>query len=405
MSNIVYSFKSGKKQGTTVAFLTLNYFNNAITEGHRILSKRIIDTVQDMHLNTYIFSLEMIQYTSQQENLSYNQLLPNYWDWAFSTFKIFKKLKTCDANIIHVLSYNKPFPALLNKLSSIRSRRYKIIAHLYYSPDAFRNLSYKLTELLLKARFFDAIITTSNSLKEFLIEKLGLSDKMVFHLPPIVPREFFDFDYQLSRNLMTETRKIFGFNKNHFVVSYIGHLIPQRGIFELLKAFKEASRSNNNLKLVISYPNIFFRDLSLDYLTILQMLIKKYALEHKVLIIGKQNLNTLYTISDVLFFGFDKSFFFTFPPLVVCEAMAAGVPFILKRSPVVNELFHDESSVPIYQDAYELTEILLNLANDKSTLYDFSTKIKTEAIKRFLPELGALKLHRIYSSLSGDDKK
>uniref|UniRef100_A0A7C5UT14 Glycosyltransferase n=1 Tax=candidate division CPR3 bacterium TaxID=2268181 RepID=A0A7C5UT14_UNCC3 len=240
------------------------------------------------------------------------------------------------------------------------------------------------------------VLTTSNTLKDFLLKKLALSDEVIRVIPPIVPQEFFEFDYWSSRKLTPKLRRIYGLTESDFVISYIGHVIPQRGVFELLKAFKEASKLNPYLKLIISYPNIIFKDLSLDYLTILRRIVEKYALKEKVLIIGKQDLSKLYTISDILFFGFRDSFYFTYPPLVVCEAMAAGMPFIIKNSSLIAELFGNEIPVPVYQHVNELVDILCEIMSDRQVLLRISRKVKDIARKFFSPESAIIKLNNAY---------
>jgi len=401
--NIVYSLEPRNMGDMSVAFLTLDYFNDNVIEGHRILSKRIIDVVKrNTSLSTCIFSLETARHLLPQEKIHFSRLVPSVWEWMISTYKIFEKLKTINVDIVHLLSYNNVFPALLNKLTPLRSKGFKIIAHIYYGPDAFKLLQYKFTELLLLTKSFDAVITTSKLLKEFLIKRAKLTDKMTFYIPPIVPKKFFDFDYNSSRSSTGKYRKLFGLKEDDFVISYIGHITPQRGVFELLKAFNKALGSNNRLRLIISPTNIVYQDLRLDYLSILEMLIKKYGLNHRVLIVEKQDPIRLFAMSDVLFLGFDKTFFFTFPPLIACEAMASGMPFILKQSPLVYELFSTEKSLPIYKDLDELADIILDLAGNKNRLYDISLRVKAEAVRKFMPKQIVSRLLKVYMSLSGD---
>ncbi|UNQ73152.1 glycosyltransferase family 4 protein [Infirmifilum sp. NZ] len=401
--NIVYSLEPRNIRDVSVAFLTLDYFNDNVIEGHRILSKRIIDAVKrNTSLSTYIFSLETARNLLPQEKIHFKRLVPSVWEWMTSTYKIFEKLKTVDVDIVHILSYSSVFPALLNKLTPSRSKDFRIIAHIYYGPDAFKLLQYKFTELLLLMKSFEAVIATSKLLKEFLVKRTKLTDKMTFYIPPIVPKKFFDFDYNSLRSSTGKYKKLFGLKEDDFVISYIGHITPQRGVFELLKAFNKALGSNSRLRLIISPTNIVYQDLSLDYLSILEMLIKKYGLNHRVLIVEKQDPIQLFAMSDVLFLGFDKTFFFTFPPLIACEAVASGMPVILKQSPLVYELFSTEKSLPIYKDLDELTDIILDLADNKNRLSDISLRVKAEAVRKFMPEQLVSRLLKVYMSLTGD---
>jgi glycosyltransferase involved in cell wall biosynthesis len=396
--HLAYSFNPRKKANVTVAFLTANYFNNKISEGHKVLSDRIIDVVRSsIDWNVYILSLE--NPVEAKRDLLFQEITPSLQEWFSSSIRIIGFLNSTDIDLIHILAYNKVFPTLLDLITHDGRKSHKKVVHLYYHPSAFKDPKYKPIELLIKTKIFDMVLTTSNTLKDFLLKKLALSDEVIRVIPPIVPQEFFEFDYWSSRKLTPKLRRIYGLNESDFVISYIGHIIPQRGVFELLKAFKEASKLNPYLKLVISYPNLVFKDSSLDYLTILRRIVEKYELKEKVLIIGKQDLNKLYTISDILFFGFRDSFYFTYPPLVVCEAMAAGMPFIIKNSSLMAELFGNETPVPVYQHVNELTDVLREIANNQQTLLRISKKVKGISEKKFSARNVVTKLNNAYSAV------
>jgi glycosyltransferase involved in cell wall biosynthesis len=391
MYQVVYSYRAGKGEKTTLALLTSHYFNDRIAEGHKILSDRVIDTVsKSVDWNVLIISLE--RYDLKEKNaISYHEISPQYMDWLANAIRSSSILKSVD--IIHLLAYNKIFSVLLDRFTSMK--KHKIIAHLYYHPLAFRDPKYLPIKLLSKLQMFDAIITTSKALRERLVTySPSLYDRVHF-IPPLVSEDFFQFDYISSRELTPQMKKKYGLNENDFVVSYAGHIIPQRGIFELVTAFKEASKCNSSLKLVISHSSIVFKDFSIDYLTLLRRLITKYNLEKRVIVMGKQDLRTFYTLSDLLFFGFKDSFYFTYPPLVVCEAMASGVPFILKSSSIIKELFMDRAPIYVYQHTNELVDMLCEIAENRQRLYTISKILKNNA-RMFSPEVVMRKLIKVY---------
>jgi glycosyltransferase involved in cell wall biosynthesis len=392
MYQVVYSYRAGKGEKTTLALLTSHYFNDRIAEGHKILSDRIIDTVsKSLDWNVLIISLERYDLKEKINGISYHEISPQYMDWLANAIRSSSILKSVD--IIHLLAYNKIFSVLLDRFISMK--KHKIIAHLYYHPLAFRDPKYLPIKLLSKLRMFDAIITTSKALRERLVTYSPSLYDRVYFIPPLVPEDFFRFDYIPSRELTSQIKKKYGLNENDFVVSYVGHIIPQRGIFELVTAFKEASRCNSSLKLVISHSGIVFKDFSIDYLTLLRRLITKYNLEKRVVVLGKQDLRTFYTLSDLLFFGFKDSFYFTYPPLVVCEAMASGVPFILKSSSIIKELFMDRAPIYVYQHTNELVDMLCEIAENRQRLYTISKILKNNA-RMFSPEVVMRKLIKVY---------
>lgn len=383
-------------------FLTLHLFNDRIVEGHKILSDRVIKFVSKaLDWNMLIISLEKEGMNLLHE-IPYREIVPRYRDWFIHTIKIFTILKSFSVNVIHILAYNKLFLTLLNKIISIGKEPLRVIIHLYFHPRLFNDPRYFPIKLLLKQRIVGTVLVTSEILKKHLVKDMLLPNEHVHVIYPIVPYSFFEFDYMVSRELTPQIRKEYGLDESDFVLTYIGHVIPQRGIFELLKAFKKATACNSSLKLVIAHSGIVFKDLPVDYLTLLKRIIMKYELEKKIILIGKQDLKNLYTLSDILFFGFKDSFLFTFPPLVVCEAMAAGMPFILRRSSsLVEELFGDSTPVPLYSCIDELANVICELPDRRGALFNISEKVKNIAITKFYPSNILSRLFRIYYEVGG----
>jgi glycosyltransferase involved in cell wall biosynthesis len=393
MYRVAYS-RRFEKEGKAIAFLTSYYFNNKITEGHKILSDRIINAISSLiSWNILVMSLERIDIGERTGNIHYHETSPRYIDWLANTIKSFHLLRSAD--IIHLLAYNKIFSVLLSNLGT--ARRQRIIAHLYYHPLAFRDPRYLPIKLLSKLQMFDAIIATSKALKEYFVEYSPWLSGSVFFVPPLVPEDLFQFDYTSSRETAPQVKMRYGLSENDLVVTYIGHIIPQRGVFELIKAFKDASKCDSSLKLVISHSGIVFKDLTVDYLVILRRLIMKYGLEKRVILTGKKDLRELYTLSDVLFFGFRDSFYFTYPPLVVCEAMAAGVPFILRSSMLVREVFENTPPVPLYGNVDQLVDILCGLPGKSTSLHATSKTLKEIATMNYHPSVVTSKLLKVYA--------
>jgi glycosyltransferase involved in cell wall biosynthesis len=123
----------------------------------------------------------------------------------------------------------------------------------------------------------------------------------------------------------------------------------------------------------------------------------RYGLEKKVVLIGKKDLQELYTLSDILFFGFGEGFYFTYPPLVVCEAMAAGIPFILRSSMLVKEIFENTPLVPVYSNIDQLVNILCGLPGKSTSLRIISKNLKEKAIANYHPSAVVSKLLKLYA--------
>jgi len=99
------------------------------------------------------------------------------------------------------------------------------------------------------------------------------------------------------------------------------------------------------------------------------------------------------------FSGLRRSFYFTCPPLVACEAIAAGVPFIIRSSTLVNELFTSTPPISVYNNIDQLIDILCNMPDRNLELHSTSRRLKEIALSNYHPSVLASKLVRIYYTM------
>jgi glycosyltransferase involved in cell wall biosynthesis len=75
--------------------------------------------------------------------------------------------------------------------------------------------------------------------------------------------------------------------------------------------------------------------------------------------------------------------------------MASGVPFILKSSSIIKELFIDRAPIYVYQRTNELVDMLCEIAENRQRLYTISKILKNNA-RMFSPEVVMRKLIKVY---------
>lgn len=355
-----------------VAVLTTDFFNQKIVEGHRVLARRYINIIKRMkNICTIIVSLENAKL---KDIVNFNELSPKQYEWFIFTLKVMEKIKSWkNVKAIHIMSFNNFYPLILSK--ALGSNTWSSIIHIFYHPTAFRNIKYLPTKLLIKLRIPMGVLVSSVLMKKHLEEYLCLQPghcykngaEYIHYIQPVVHENDHFLDHANLKKLRSKNvRSKYGISDDAIVITYMGHIVPHRGIFDLLKAFKIASEYNRRLRLLITHTNILFEDGKTSYTELLLRLINKYDLKDKVVIKGIMPYQEIYALTDFMFFGFDDTFYFTFPPLVICESIVAGVPFILRRSQIIDELvmvgiLRKDDEIPIYNSINELIDILIEI--------------------------------------------
>lgn len=137
--------------------------------------------------------------------------------------------------------------------------------------------------------------------------------------------------YNEKQNLRTELK----INLNDFVFIFVGRLVGDKGINELVRAFKNVLLENKNTVLLLVGP---FEE-ELDALTTETK--QEIATNDKILSVGFQNdIRSYFAISDVLVFPSYREGF----PNVVMQAGAMGLPSIVTNINGCNEIIIDEKN-------------------------------------------------------------
>jgi glycosyltransferase involved in cell wall biosynthesis len=215
------------------------------------------------------------------------------------------------------------------------------------------NIKHKLKSWIVNEA--DGYIVPGNAQKNYLID-LGAKEDRIYIAPNAVDSNFFTCETQRYRQQKTRWKEKLGIKGS--VILYVGRLIDEKGIPELLEAFTKIS-GNKQVTLVIVGNGSQAREYH------------SYTQQHKldnVVFAGFQPQSALpqyYGIADI----------FVFPTrsdtwgLVLNEAMAAGLPIICSDAAgaapdlVVNG--KNGYLVPV-RDVEKLSEALQILVEDES---------------------------------------
>ena len=184
----------------------------------------------------------------------------------------------------------------------------------------------------------DTIVTVSRRLKEELISLYGADEKKISIIYNAINREKFNGIKRDSK------RK---------VVLYVGRLSVQKGIDNLIKAFKIVTEKNDSALLYIigegpELSNLINLSISLD-------------LPDKVIFLGRvpdAEMEMLYSIANVFVMPSVSEPF----GIVALEAIASNVPTIVSAQSGVSEVIRNTLKVDFW-DTEQMADLILGLLN------------------------------------------
>jgi len=154
-----------------------------------------------------------------------------------------------------------------------------------------------------------------------------------------------DFNKQLSSEEKNSLKKKLGIGDNDFVIMFIGRIIPEKGVKELIKAI---GLLKEDIKLLMIGSSGFGIKTKTKYEKEVVELVEKQ--KDKIIFTGyvdNKEVYKYYNISDMIAV---PSMFNDPAPLVIIEAMAAGVPIVTTGSGGIKEFCDDECAIFIDRD-------------------------------------------------------
>ncbi len=255
----------------------------------------------------------------------------NFLKQVYLNLIVYKKLlKKADIHIVHSFRF---FPNLINVLANIFSQKRKKIIHvtglgIVYSNNSFK---YRIYKLVSNICYFFMICASDITIVQ---NPDDLNDLLFF---PFMKRKIklikgsgVDTDF-FKREAITNslTRKYLGFKDNDLIFVCVTRLIWEKGVHEMVEAFKKLNVANPNIQLLIvgkpdeNNP----RKVSDEYIA--------EANKHSgINFIGARNdVREILALSDVFIF---PSYYREGIPRGILEALAMGMPLIVADMPGCN---------------------------------------------------------------------
>ncbi len=192
------------------------------------------------------------------------------------------------------------------------------------------------------------------------------------------------------------TRRFLGINDTDFVFLFVGRLVKDKGIEELVEAFDEVNNQLDDVKLLL----VGYFEKELDPIS--EKIIKIIQENKNIIEIGhRRDVRSYMAVSNVLTFPSYREGF----PNVVLEAGAMGLPSIVSNINGCNEIIIDgENGIIIPpKNTKALRDSMIKVYKEKRTLGKLAENCRESIAKRFDRKYFHSELLKEYRSLENYD--
>lgn len=197
---------------------------------------------------------------------------------------------------------------------------------------------------------------------------------------------------QISEEKQVQLKQELGIQPTDFVFIFVGRLVGDKGINELVKSFKRLSTDVENVKLLLVGP---FEN-NLDPLK--KNTIEEIDSNNKIIAVGAQkDVRPYFAIANVLVFPSYREGF----PNVVMQAGAMGLPSIVTNINGCNEIIIEGENgliIPV-KNIELLYQAMIKILNEKDEYRIMSQKSRDLVVKRYEQKYVWEQLLKEYQSL------
>ncbi len=282
----------------------------------RFLSKELAKR----HINVEHFSYTRTENSESNIHTALSLPVPFlFYKICLNKHSFFRLVKNKKPDVIHMHHCAGNLELSIRKL---RSSGLPVVGTVHISPSG--DSPFDRAIMMYFSKVLRKHIKESNALicvSRYVESRLN---SMGIHNTTVIPNA-------IDRNVFHRTerpRKRLGIKKDAKVILFVGRLSPEKGIIELMKAFKKPSMRNNTLYIIGSGP--------------LKWLCKLYSLKHKnIVFVGRVEENLLreyYSAADLTVAPskWNEAF-----GMVIIESMACGTPVLSSAKGAIPEIVSD----------------------------------------------------------------
>lgn len=262
-------------------------------------------------------------------------------------------------------------PTLLLSLKKKNNFKKYAGKYYYHAHNEITNC-FGARKYLMNVRQF---ICVSNFIRKSISSFLGLDDSRFCVLRNKVSEEKFrNIEYEEIQKF----KEKYGLNKDEIVITFTGRLNKEKGVKELLIAFKNANL--DNAKLVIAGSYYYGSGMKSEY----EKELKKIAsdIQNKIVFTGNikyDEMPVLYAASDILVI---PSIWNDPAPLTVIESITSGKPLITTNMGGIPEYANKNNSIIVNTGnnfIAELTIAIRKLCSDSKLRYTLIENTKKDS--------------------------
>lgn len=316
-----------------------------------------------------------------------------YYAWPYVT-RLIRELSRTHWDIIHI--HNRPqFVPRIRKAAQMA----KIVLHLhneYLSSRSKRPLQEEFVKKIVDN--CDVIITCSDFVRRKIIGELPMAEGKVNAILNGVNIEQFRPKW-LAPDIWESARRKYRLQDKK-VILFVGRLTYDKGAHLLVEAMKTVLDHVDNAMLLIVGSSFYWEQAQTPYMKKLKEQVGSF--EDSIRFTGQvssDEVANLYILSDVFAFPVewdDPS------PLVVYEALAAGLPVVTARRGGIPEILGKDGECGFYiekSDAWSLSQLLIRLLSDESMANKLGRNGRRRAEALFTWQCMARKMETVYGSV------
>lgn len=190
------------------------------------------------------------------------------------------------------------------------------------------------------------------------------------------------FKFKPDTQEKTKIRKKYNLEKNDFVFLFTGRVCEEKGVLQLIEAFKEVASKHENAKLIIAGSSFFSKDNESAFIKKLKDI--SSSVQDKILFTGfikHDNIQEIYQASDVLIL---PTMIEDAMPLSLLEGISCGLPAIVTNSGGMPEILDKDYEMIVDRNKVheELVKYMNEIISNNQIKKDLEEKV-LEISKRF----------------------
>ncbi|MEW9669830.1 glycosyltransferase family 4 protein [Ammoniphilus sp. 3BR4] len=238
------------------------------------------------------------------------------------------------------------------------------------------------------------VVFVSQYLKERAVKGIKISNQKLTVIHNGIDTEKFSPPGE-EDHIRKVLRNQYGFNEKDIVMLYVGRIVREKGLLEIIRAMKKVKRKQ--LKLLVIGASKF----GSDQMNLYERLVRKQAKEmgESVRFIGyipPDELPPYYQMSDVFVspFRWEEPF-----GLVIGEAASCGLPIITTRKGAIPEIIEHKKEGLLLPPRFNTSDLIAHLKKimgNQELRERISCRARKKISRHFTWEISAQNIEKVY---------